>query len=58
MHYGFDMKDACDFGNVLGGLVAGQKGATQPIINSDIENFNKYLRPNSIIQEFKDFLIT
>jgi fructokinase len=55
---GEDINSASDFGNVIGGIVASQKGATQPISDQDILEFKKHCVPNIVIEKFKDFLIT
>jgi fructokinase len=36
---GAGVADACEYGNILGAIVATQKGATQPISNDEIERF-------------------
>jgi len=55
---GSEMKEACVYGNVLGGIVASQQGATQPISDSEIEKFRTNSKANSIRDEFKRYYFT
>lgn len=49
------LNEACEFGNVLGALVATQEGATYPIIEEDINSFKIKNPKRNIYLELKQF---
>lgn len=50
---GASLAEACEFGNLLGAIVATQKGATRPIAVSDIEEFRSRPFERLLHEEFR-----